>query len=72
MISRDLKPSSQCTEVVKIANKLVNIIGRTFRLEKVIITLYNSLMHPHLEYCVQFWSPYFKDRKTRENTASHN
>ena len=62
IISKDLKPSEQCTEIVKIANKLVGFIGRTFtfKSEKVILTLYNSLVRPHLEYCVQFWSPYYR------------
>ncbi len=30
MISDDLKPSNQCSKVVKTANKLVAFIGRTF------------------------------------------
>ncbi len=30
MISSDLKPSNQCSKVVKTANKLVEFIGRTF------------------------------------------
>ena len=59
IITSDLKPSSQCTEVVKTANQLVGFIGRTLniKLEKIILTLYNSLVRPHLKYCVQFWSP---------------
>ena len=62
IISSDLKPSQHCTEVVKTANKLVGFIGRVFenKSEKVILTLYNSLVRPHLEYCVQFWSPYYR------------
>ncbi len=38
MISDDLKPSNQCSKVVKTANKLVGFIGRTFKhkSEKVI------------------------------------
>ncbi len=31
MISNDLKPSNQCSKVVKTANKLVGFIGRTFK-----------------------------------------
>ena len=62
IVSMDLKPSKHCTEVVKIANKLVGFIGRsfTYKSEKVILTLYNSLVRPHLEYNVPFWSPYYK------------
>ena len=62
IITSDLKPSLQCTEAVKKANKLVGLIGRSFEFksEKIILTLYNSLVRPHLEYCVQFWSPYYK------------
>ena len=62
IISSDLKPNRQCTEAIKKANKLVGFIGRAFEFksEDIILTLYNSLVRPHLEYCVQFWSPYYK------------
>ena len=62
IISSDLKPSRQCTEAIKKANKLVGFIGRAFEFksEDIILTLYNSLVRPHLEYCVQFWSPYYR------------
>ncbi len=52
MISDDLKPSNQCSKAVKTANKLVRFIGRTFEHKlEVILTLYNSLVRPLLEYC---------------------
>ena len=62
VISNDLKPSKQCSEVVKTANKLIGFIGRSFefRTEGIILNLYNALVRPHLEYCVQCWSPYYK------------
>ncbi len=62
MIIDNLKPSNQCSKAVKTANKLVGFIGRTFehKSEKVILTLYNSLVRPLIEYCVQFWSPYYR------------
>ena len=61
-ISSDLKPTNHCSDVVKTANKLTGFIGRTFEFksEKVILTLFNALVRPHLEYCVQFWSPYYR------------
>ena len=62
VISSDLKPSKQCSEVVKTANKLIGFIGRSFefRTEEIILNLYNALVRPHLEYCVQCWSTYYK------------
>ncbi len=62
MISDNWKPSNQCSKVVKTSNKLVGFMGRTFKhkSEKVILTLYNSLVRPLLEYCVQFSSPYYR------------
>ena len=62
VISSDLKPSKQCSEVVKTANKLIGFIGRSFefKTEKIILNLYSALVRPHLEYCVQYWSSYYK------------
>ena len=60
-ISSNLKPSQQCSEVVKKANKIISLIGRSFEYKSkdTILTLYNSLVRPLLEYCVQAWCPYY-------------
>ena len=61
-ISNNLKLDKHCSDVIKTAN--MGFIGRTFeyKSKKVILTLYNLLVRPHLEYCIQFWSPYYKIR----------
>lgn len=72
IISNDRKPNQQCTEIVKSANKLIGLLGHTFehKSEKAILAVYNSLLRPHLEYCVQFLSPYY--RKELENLRGYS
>ena len=62
LISSDLKFSKQCIEVEKKAQRLLGYIKRQFRFrnKEIVLTLYNSLVRPHLEYAVQFWSPTLK------------
>ena len=59
IITNDLQSSKQCIEAEKKAQKLLGYIKRQFKSRKKenIVTLYNALIRPHLEYCVQFWSP---------------
>ena len=61
-ISSNLKPSQQCSEVAKKANMLVGFIGRSFEYKSraTIIPLYNALVRPIMEYCVQAWCPYYQ------------
>jgi ribonuclease P/MRP protein subunit RPP40 len=59
LISSDLKSTKQCIEVEKKCNRLLGYIRRQFqfRNKKIVKTLYNSLILPHLQYCIQFWCP---------------
>ncbi|KAL7637927.1 UNVERIFIED_CONTAM: hypothetical protein RMT77_011540 [Armadillidium vulgare] len=62
LISKDLKFAKQCADSVKKANKALGFIARNFeyKSKNIILPLYKSLVRPHLEYAVQFWSPYLK------------
>ena len=54
----DSKMSSyrQYGEAMKKANKMLRYIVRSveFKSREVMLKLYNALVRPHLEYCVQF------------------
>ena len=58
IIANDLKSSNHCIEAVKKSQKLLGYIKRQFRTrnKETILTLYNALVRPHLEYAIQFWS----------------
>jgi len=61
-ISGDLNWEKQCSEAVKKTNRTLGMIKRNFidRSKENIISLYKSLVRPHMEYCWQIWSPYYK------------
>jgi hypothetical protein len=59
---KSLSVSRQCAEAAKKGNRAVGQIKRTIsnKSKDIVVPLYKSLVRPHLEYCVQAWSPYFK------------
>jgi ribonucleases P/MRP protein subunit RPP40 len=50
--SNDLKVSEQCQQACKIANMMLGLMKRTItgRNPMILISLYKSLVRPHLEY----------------------
>ena len=60
MIHSSLKPSTQCAQAAKKANQIIGRMSRAFhyRDKDVWVRLYKQYVRPHLEYCVQAWSPW--------------
>ena len=67
IISKDMKPSKQCTAARNKANRMLGLINRTitYKNEDNISKLYKALVRPHLEYAVQAWAPYHVNDKNR-------
>ena len=61
-VHRSLKVATQVEKVVKKAYDMLAFIGRgtEFKNWKVMLQLYRTLVRPHLEYSVQFCSPYYQ------------
>ena len=61
-VSSDLRPRNHCIAARNRANRALGFISRSVshRSAEVILRLYLALVRPHLDYAVQFWSPYYK------------
>jgi len=61
-VTSSLKPSAQCSKAVASVMRVLGIIRRNFVIsdKEDFRLLFSGFMRPHLEYCVQVWSPYMK------------
>ena len=61
-MNANTKVSEQCRITAFNGNQVLGMIRRniTYKEKSVIIPLYKPIVRPHLEYCIQAWSPYLR------------
>jgi hypothetical protein len=65
LVTKNLKPASQCKKAARTAQTVLSQISRAFhyRDRNVFIRLYVQYVRPHLEFAVPAWSPWLEADK---------
>jgi len=61
--------TQKCLQAYAKASRMLSAISRTIKFKDtyILLSLYKSLVRPHLEYCTSAWSPYYvKDKELLE------
>ena len=69
-ITSDLKPSTQCVKAARKARSVLAMVRRNFkRLDADdFLLIHKTYVRPHMEYCIQAWSPHLvKDIQVLES-----
>ena len=58
-MNANMKVSEQCRIAASKGNQVLGMIRRniTYKEKSLIVPLYKAIVRPHLEYCIQAWSP---------------
>ena len=61
-MNANMKVSEQCIIAASKGNQVLGMIRRniTYKDNSLIVPLYKAIVRPHLEYCIQAWSPYLR------------
>ena len=61
-MNANMKVSEQCRIAATKGNQVLGMIRRniTYKDKSLIVPLYKAIVRPHLEYCIQAWSPYLR------------
>ena len=67
MVANNVKPSQQCSAAAGKANGVLGQVSRAvkYRDRRTFVQLYKVYVRPHLEYCIQAWSPYTQADKNK-------
>ena len=61
-MNANMKVSEQCRIAASKGNQILGMIRRniSYKEKSLIVSLYKSIVRPHLEYYIQAWSPYLR------------